>query len=114
MNVAAELQWNLMPPSAYAGCEVTLGAVIEPAYEVGGDAFDYAISGSTRRRLPDGSPACSGVILARPHHWRRRRCRATRRAIGREERRLPWTRMADALERLDRRSLGGKLVLTVG
>ena len=47
MNVAAELQWNLMPPSAYAGREVTLGAMIEPAYEVGGDAFDYAVSGNT-------------------------------------------------------------------
>ncbi|MFJ9710722.1 PP2C family protein-serine/threonine phosphatase [Streptomyces sp. NPDC101234] len=47
MDVAAELQWNLMPPSAYAGREVTLGAMIEPAYEVGGDAFDYAVSSST-------------------------------------------------------------------
>ncbi|MER6220781.1 PP2C family protein-serine/threonine phosphatase [Streptomyces sp. 900105755] len=47
MNVAAELQWNLMPPSAYAGRDVTLGAMIEPAYEVGGDAFDYAVSGRT-------------------------------------------------------------------
>ncbi|MGW0994264.1 PP2C family protein-serine/threonine phosphatase [Streptomyces sp. NPDC002520] len=47
MDVAAELQWNLMPPSAYAGRDVVLGAMIEPAYEVGGDAFDYAVSGST-------------------------------------------------------------------
>ncbi|MFJ8106061.1 PP2C family protein-serine/threonine phosphatase [Streptomyces sp. NPDC096132] len=47
MNVAAELQWNLMPPSAFAGSDVTVGAMVEPAYEVGGDAFDYAVSGST-------------------------------------------------------------------
>ncbi|MFF4837751.1 PP2C family protein-serine/threonine phosphatase [Streptomyces sp. NPDC001315] len=47
MNVAAELQWNLMPPSAFAGPGVTVGAMIEPAYAVGGDAFDYAVSGST-------------------------------------------------------------------
>ncbi|MGW5492447.1 PP2C family protein-serine/threonine phosphatase [Streptomyces olivaceoviridis] len=47
MNVAAEMQWNLTPPPAYAGHHVTVGAVMEPAYQVGGDAFDYAVAGST-------------------------------------------------------------------
>ncbi|WP_030345932.1 PP2C family protein-serine/threonine phosphatase [Streptomyces sp. NRRL S-1022] len=47
MNVAAEMQWNLTPPSAYAGHDVTVGAVMEPAYQVGGDAFDYAVAGTT-------------------------------------------------------------------
>ncbi|WP_449350378.1 PP2C family protein-serine/threonine phosphatase [Streptomyces shaanxiensis] len=46
MNVAAEMQWKLMPPSAFAGQDVTVGAVSEPAYEMGGDAFDYAVSGN--------------------------------------------------------------------
>lgn len=43
MSVAAELQWNLMPPSEFANHQVTISAVLEPAYEVGGDAFDYGI-----------------------------------------------------------------------
>jgi serine phosphatase RsbU (regulator of sigma subunit) len=47
MNVAAEMQWNLTPPPAYAGHEVTVGATMEPAYQVGGDAFDYAVNGTT-------------------------------------------------------------------
>ncbi|MCM3298034.1 serine/threonine-protein phosphatase [Streptomyces pseudogriseolus] len=47
MNVAAEMQWNLTPPPAYAGHAVTVGATMEPAYQVGGDAFDYAVSGTT-------------------------------------------------------------------
>ncbi|MEG8279933.1 PP2C family protein-serine/threonine phosphatase [Streptomyces sp. AHA2] len=47
MNVAAEMQWNLTPPPAYAGHAVTVGAVMEPAYQVGGDVFDYAVSGTT-------------------------------------------------------------------
>nr|BFD88260.1 PP2C family protein-serine/threonine phosphatase [Streptomyces sp. Xyl84] len=47
MNVAAEMQWNLTPPPAYAGHDATVGAVMEPAYQVGGDAFDYAVAGST-------------------------------------------------------------------
>ncbi|MFF8592331.1 PP2C family protein-serine/threonine phosphatase [Streptomyces sp. NPDC015220] len=46
MNVAAEMQWNLTPPPAFAGHDVTVGAVMEPAYQVGGDAFDYAVAGS--------------------------------------------------------------------
>lgn len=47
MNVAAEMQRNLTPPPAYAGHEATVGAVMEPAYQIGGDAFDYAVAGST-------------------------------------------------------------------
>ncbi|QIJ61101.1 PP2C family protein-serine/threonine phosphatase [Streptomyces sp. JB150] len=47
MNVAAEMQWNLMAPSAFAGRDVTVGGLVEPAYSVGGDAFDYAVSGTT-------------------------------------------------------------------
>ncbi|MFI2780229.1 PP2C family protein-serine/threonine phosphatase [Streptomyces sp. ALB3] len=47
MNVAAEMQWNLMPPRAFANRSVTVSAVLEPAYEVGGDAFDYALADDT-------------------------------------------------------------------
>lgn len=42
MNVAAEMQWTLMPPRSYADGRVIIGAVMEPAYEVSGDAYDYA------------------------------------------------------------------------
>ncbi|MFI9064257.1 PP2C family protein-serine/threonine phosphatase [Streptomyces sp. NPDC053429] len=45
MNVAAEMQWHLMPPTTYADPRVVVGAVLEPAYEIGGDAFDYARAG---------------------------------------------------------------------
>ncbi|WP_256976218.1 PP2C family protein-serine/threonine phosphatase [Streptomyces sp. CS113] len=44
MNVAAELQWNLMPPRSFANKDVVISAAMEPAYEIGGDAFDYAIA----------------------------------------------------------------------
>ncbi|MGW1534641.1 PP2C family protein-serine/threonine phosphatase [Streptomyces aureus] len=47
MNVAAEMQWTLMPPRTYADDRVIISAVLEPAYEVGGDAYDYAIAGDT-------------------------------------------------------------------
>lgn len=45
MNVAAELQWNLMPPRSFANKDVVISAAMEPAYEIGGDAFDYALAG---------------------------------------------------------------------
>ncbi|MET7936936.1 PP2C family protein-serine/threonine phosphatase [Streptomyces sp. NPDC005322] len=43
MNVAAEMQWHLMPPLTFATERIAICAVLEPAYEISGDAFDYAI-----------------------------------------------------------------------
>jgi hypothetical protein len=42
MTLAAEMQWGLMPPLTFATEQVVLSAAFEPAYEVGGDAFDYS------------------------------------------------------------------------
>jgi hypothetical protein len=47
MSVSAEMQWHLTPPSAFAGAGTTVAAVSEPAYAVGGDAYDYAVADST-------------------------------------------------------------------
>lgn len=44
MNVAAEMLWHLMPPRTFSNAEVTISGVLEPAYEIGGDAFDYALA----------------------------------------------------------------------
>ncbi|MFJ8749168.1 hypothetical protein ACIREO_07525 [Streptomyces sp. NPDC102441] len=44
MNVAAEPQWNLMPPRAFTNGHMTSGAALEPAHQVGGGAFDYAVA----------------------------------------------------------------------
>lgn len=42
MDLAAEMQWGLLPPLSFQLDGTTLSGLIEPAYEVGGDAFDYA------------------------------------------------------------------------
>ncbi|MEV6980920.1 PP2C family protein-serine/threonine phosphatase [Sphaerisporangium sp. NPDC051017] len=47
MNVAAEMRWNLMPPLTFANADVVIAGALEPAYEIGGDAFDYSIAGNT-------------------------------------------------------------------
>lgn len=45
MTVASEVVWPLMPPLTFATDNLVLTAVLEPAYEIGGDAVDYAIAG---------------------------------------------------------------------
>ncbi len=44
MSAAAEAQWDLLPPLASASPEVEVSGILEPAYEIGGDSFDYAIN----------------------------------------------------------------------
>ncbi|TMR93801.1 serine/threonine-protein phosphatase [Nonomuraea basaltis] len=47
MTLSAEVMWNLLPPGTFANDEVVVSAALEPAYEMGGDAYDYAIDGDT-------------------------------------------------------------------
>jgi serine phosphatase RsbU (regulator of sigma subunit) len=44
MDLAAEMQWSLLPPLAFTSDGATLSGLLEPAYEVGGDCFDYAVN----------------------------------------------------------------------
>jgi Stage II sporulation protein E (SpoIIE) len=45
MSLAAELQWQLLPPLTFVTPQVVIAGLLEPAYEVAGDAFDYALNG---------------------------------------------------------------------
>ncbi|MEU2334831.1 PP2C family protein-serine/threonine phosphatase [Streptomyces sp. NPDC006654] len=45
MSVAAEIQWSLLPPLAMIMPRVAVAGILEPAYDVGGDSFDYALNG---------------------------------------------------------------------
>jgi len=47
MQLAAEIIWNQLPPLTFATDDVAVSAILEPCYDVGGDAFDYAINGQT-------------------------------------------------------------------
>lgn len=46
MALAAEMQWQLLPPLTFGTPRVVISGLLAPAYEVGGDAFDYALNGS--------------------------------------------------------------------
>jgi len=44
LSAAAEAQWDLLPPLATISTEVAVSGILEPAYEIGGDSFDYALN----------------------------------------------------------------------
>lgn len=46
MSLAASMQWDLLPPLTMRSPNVVVTGVLEPAYEVAGDAFDYALNDS--------------------------------------------------------------------
>jgi len=47
MRLEAEMQWHLLPPLTMETPQVGVAGILEPAYEVGGDSFDYALNGQT-------------------------------------------------------------------
>jgi serine phosphatase RsbU (regulator of sigma subunit) len=45
MSLAASMQWDLLPPLVLRAPGASVAGRLEPAYEVGGDCFDYALNG---------------------------------------------------------------------
>ena len=92
MKPAADLLWRLFPPLTYASRSMVVSAVLEPCYDVGGDAFDYAVDGTAHLAIYDASArACgrarSAAVLgavrstrASPPGWPRWRWPSTRRS----------------------------------
>jgi serine phosphatase RsbU (regulator of sigma subunit) len=46
MSAASELLWTLLQPLTIATEQLTIAAILQPCYAVGGDGYDYAIEGS--------------------------------------------------------------------
>lgn len=44
LSVAAEIQWDLLPPLSCVTDEVSICGMLEPAYSIGGDSFDFALN----------------------------------------------------------------------
>ncbi len=81
MVLQGELVWAFLPPRTFATELVLVAATLEPAYEVGGDAFDYSLLGdhlhislfdALGHDLAAGLLASVGIAS----------CRSTRRAGG--------------------------------
>lgn len=81
MALQAELVWGVLVPRTFATEQVLVAAMLEPAYEVGGDAFDYSLADSLLHvSVFDGvghdldAGLVASVAMAA--------CRRTRRASG--------------------------------
>lgn len=46
MSLPASIQWDLLPPLQLRTPEALSTGLLEPAYDVGGDTFDHAVTGS--------------------------------------------------------------------
>ena len=44
MSLSAEMQWSMLPPLSMATPRVAVAGILEPAYDVAGDSFDYALN----------------------------------------------------------------------
>ncbi|MFL6240240.1 MAG: PP2C family protein-serine/threonine phosphatase [Actinomycetes bacterium] len=45
LTVPAEIQWRLLPPLTFVTRTVGIAGVLQPAEEIAGDSFDYALNG---------------------------------------------------------------------
>jgi hypothetical protein len=78
LSLAAEMQWDLLPPLTFGTDRVVITGGLEPAYDIGGDSFDYAVNGSLADLLVldsvgHGLPAAvlAAVAISAYRHARR-------------------------------------------
>ena len=79
MQLAAEIIWNQLPPLSFTAHDTLITAVLEPSYDVGGDAFDYAANGTTLHvalfdTVGHGITASAVTTLALNTYRNARRC----------------------------------------
>jgi serine phosphatase RsbU (regulator of sigma subunit) len=79
MQLPAEIVWNLLPPPTFTGPRAAISAILEPCYDVGGDAFDYAANGHTLHAaifdtVGHGIEACALTSLTLNAYRNARRC----------------------------------------
>jgi serine phosphatase RsbU (regulator of sigma subunit) len=78
MTIGADLVWDMLPPQSLTGVQVKIAAVLAPAYDLGGDAYDYAVTGRAADfaifdAMGHGTPASllATLTLATYRHARR-------------------------------------------
>ncbi|MDP9388461.1 MAG: SpoIIE family protein phosphatase [Actinomycetota bacterium] len=81
MSLAAEMRWMVLPPLSFTSSSVEIAAVLEPAYEVAGDSFDYAVDDGVAHlaifdAMGHGLEAArmANLAVGAYRHGRRRQC----------------------------------------
>ena len=79
MSLPAGMQWDLLPPLNTRTPGATIAGLLEPAYDIAGDAFDYAVGGDRLDfAIVDGmghgigSTLLTGLAVGAYRHARRR------------------------------------------
>ena len=79
MSLPAGMQWDLLPPLNTRSPGATIAGLLEPAYDIAGDAFDYAVGGELLDfAIIDGmghgigSTLLTGLAIGAYRHARRR------------------------------------------
>ena len=49
MSLASDLAWQLLPPLTFGSDRVVISGALAPAYDLGGDTFDYGVDSDTAR-----------------------------------------------------------------
>jgi serine phosphatase RsbU (regulator of sigma subunit) len=78
MSLPATMQWELLPPLNTRTPQVVIAGLLEPAYDIAGDAFDYAVGdGDLQFAIIDGmghgiaSTLLTGLAVGAYRHARR-------------------------------------------
>jgi serine/threonine protein phosphatase PrpC len=78
MSLPASMQWDLMPPWSTRVPGVLIAGILEPAYDIAGDAFDFAVDSHTVNfAIFDGmghginSTMLTGLVMGAYRHARR-------------------------------------------
>ncbi|MGE5133705.1 MAG: PP2C family protein-serine/threonine phosphatase [Gemmatimonadota bacterium] len=78
MSLPAGMQWDLLPPLSARTAGAVIAGVLEPAYDIAGDAFDYAVNyGDLHFAVLDGmghgigSTLLTGLAVGAYRHARR-------------------------------------------
>jgi hypothetical protein len=78
MSLPASMQWDLLPPLSTRAPGALIAGILEPAYDIAGDAFDYAFNGDDLHfAIMDGmghglgSTLLSGLAVGAYRHARR-------------------------------------------
>jgi hypothetical protein len=92
MTIASELAWQLLPPLTF-GCDgVVISGALSPAYDLGGDTFDYGVDTETARiavfdAMGHGLEAglLATVAVAAYRNCRRQRLKLTETVVAVDE-----------------------------
>ena len=92
MSIAADLAWQLLPPLTFGSDRVVIRGALAPAYDLGGDTFDYGVDAETARvavfdAMGHGLEAglLATVAVAAYRNSRRRRLKLVETAMALDE-----------------------------